>query len=142
MRRRFDWAEELMILLTAEMASAPYFRVLHNTVDDKLLQQVLGSIMEDQSYHLGFHIDHLRPELERRSPTERALLLQGWSAFFGSVLSVVIFDNRAVFAALRYDKLTFWTDAWNLFAQVQSGLHGSRHMSALLGRDPRLRFVV
>ena len=142
LRRRFDWAAELMVLLTAEMASAPYFRVLYNAVNDPLLHDVLDSIMVDQSYHLGFHIDHLRGELERRTPAERAMLQQGWAAFFNGVLGVVIFDNGDVFDALGYDRLTFWTDARNLFAQVQSGLHGSQHMAAILGRDPRLRFVV
>ncbi len=142
LRRRFGWAEELMVMLTAEMASAPYFRVLYNTVDDPLLREVLAGIMEDQAYHLGFHLDFLREELQKQSAVDRVTTQQAWSTLFGSVLGVVIFDNREVFAALRYDKLTFWTDAWSLFAQVQTGLHGSQHMSALLARDPRIKFVV
>jgi len=141
-RRRFDWAREMMILLTAEMASMPFFRVLSSSIDDAVTRQVLESIMADQSYHLGFHIDHLRPELEERDNMERLVLQQAWSAMFGSLLGVIMVDNRDVFRALGYERLTYWTDAWNLFAQVQSGLTGSPHLASVIGRDPRLKFAL
>jgi len=141
-RRRFDWLPELAILLTAEMVSMPFFRVVCNNVDCPVVRQVLESIMADQSYHLGFHIDHLRPEIASRSPLERLAIQQAWSAFFSAALSLLIASNRAVFSALEYDRLAFWTDAWNLFAQVQTGLNGSRHLASVLGRDPRLKFAL
>lgn len=141
-RRRFDWARELTVLLTAEMVSMPFLRVLSNHVDDPVFRQVIESILADQAYHLGFHIDHLRTELESRSALERVFLQQAWTAFFSGALTLVIADNQKTFDALGYDRLAFWTDAWNLFAQVQSGLVGSRHMGSILGRDPRIRFVV
>ncbi|MFT4704566.1 MAG: hypothetical protein ACI81R_002271 [Bradymonadia bacterium] len=142
LRRRSDWAWEIMVLLTAEMASAPFLRVISNTVDDPLTRSVLETIIDDQAFHLGFHIDHLRPAMEERDNMERLALQQAWGAFFTTALSVVLIDNRETFAALKYDKLAFWTDAWNLFAQVQTGLNGSQHLAALLGKDPRLKFVV
>jgi hypothetical protein len=141
-RRRFDWARELTVLLTAEMVSMPFLRVLSNHVNDPVFRQVLESILADQAYHLGFHIEHLRAEIERRPAWERVFIQQAWTAFFSGALTLVIADNQKTFDALGYDRLAFWTDAWNLFAQVQSGLVGSRHMSSILGRDPRIRFVV
>ncbi len=141
-RRRFNWAPELMVLLTAEMASVPFFRILANQVDDPLLTSVLESILYDQSYHLGFHIDHLRQEMNERNNWEVLALQHGWGAMFSATLGVVMTDNRRVFSALGYEKLSYWTDAWNLFAQVQTGLNGSEYLSALLTRDPRLRFVL
>lgn len=141
-RRRFDWAREMGLLLTAEMVSMPYFRVLSNHVADPVTRQVLESILADQAYHLGFHIDHLRPELQQRSSSERFFIQQAWGVAFTSALGVVITSNREVFDALGYDRLTFWTDAWNLFAQVQTGLCGSQHLSSVLSRDPRLKFAL
>lgn len=141
-RRRFDWAREMAILLTAEMVSMPFFRVLSNHVDDPVTRQVVESVLADQAWHLGFHIDTLRAELESRSGRERFLIQQAWGAMFTSALTVVISTNGAVFDALKYDRLTFWTDAWNLFAQVQTGLTGSQHLASVLGRDPRLKFAI
>lgn len=141
-RRRFDWARELSIVLTAEIVSMPLFRVICNNVDDPIVRQVMESIMADQAYHLGFHIDHLRPELQGRSELERLMIQQAWGAFFTTALTVVIATNRDIFRALGYDRLAFWTDAWNLFAQVQTGLNGSNHLASVLGRDPRLKFAL
>ncbi|TVQ96237.1 MAG: ferritin-like domain-containing protein [Deltaproteobacteria bacterium] len=142
LRRRFDWAPEMMILLTAEMASMPFFRTLANHAGDPLLREVLEGILQDQAFHIGFHIDHLRPEMERRGGKERVVLQHAWGTFFSATLMVLIQDNTRVFDALGHQRIAYWTDAWNLFAQVQSGLHGSRNLGALLGRDPRIRFVV
>mgnify|MGYP000855398047 CR=1 FL=1 len=142
LRRRFDWARELVVLLTVEMAAVPFFRILANNVPDPALRRVLEIILEDQAYHLGFHIDHLREAMEGRSGVERLALQQLSAAMFGSTLAIVIADHRALFEALGYDKLKYWTDAWNLFAQVQTGLHGSQHLAAVLGRDPRLKFAL
>ncbi len=142
LRRRFDWAREVMVILTAEMASMPFFRVLANNAGDPLVKEVLEIVLEDQAYHLGFHIDHLRDEMHGRSNLERLALQQAWGGLFASTLSVVMADNRTVFQVLEYDKLAFWTDAWNLFSQIQTGLNGSQHLAALLGRDPRLKFAL
>ncbi len=142
MRRRFDWAGELKVLLTAEMATVPLFRIFANNIDCLVTHQVVEAILDDQAYHLGFHIDHLREEMEQRSGRERAILQQTWGAFFATVLGAVLADNHEFFAALGYDKLAFWTDAWNLFAQVQTGLNGSAHLGAVLGRDPRIQFAL
>lgn len=141
-RRSLDWAPEVMVLLCAEMATMPFFRVLASQVEQPLIQEVLECIISDQAWHLGFHIDHLRPELAARSAVERTLLQQAWVAVFGSTLTGLLIETRDVFAAFDYKRLAYWTDAWNLFAQVQSGLHGSAHHSAILQRDPRLKFVV
>jgi hypothetical protein len=141
-RRRFDWVRELSIIATAEMVAIPFFRAVANSVDCPLTRQVLESILADLAYDLGFHIDHLRNELERRPSFERLAVQQAWSAFFASMLGVVMVDNRDVFRALRYDPLAFWTDAWNLFAQVQTGLVGSHHLASVLGRDPRIKFAI
>jgi hypothetical protein len=141
-RRRFDWVRELMVLLTAEMVSMPLFRVLANSVDDPTTRALLEEILADQAYHLGFHIDHLRDELQKRSRWERLAAQQAWSALFAGSLSAVLIETSEVFDALPYDRLAFWTDAWNLFAQVQTGLHGSRHLSGMLVRDPRLKFAL
>lgn len=142
LRRRFDWAPEMLILLTAEMASMPWFRTLSNRVEDPLVRAVLEGILQDQAFHIGFHIDHLRPEMERRGGRERVMLQHAWGTFFSGTLMVLIQDNGPVFDALDHERIAYWTDAWNLFAQVQSGLHGSRNLGALLGRDPRIRFAV
>lgn len=141
-RRRFDWARELVVILTVEMASSPFFRILANNVDDPTVRRVLELILEDQAYHLGFHIDHLREVMEGRTGLERLALQQLSGALFATTLSIVIADHRELFAALGYDKLKYWTDAWNLFAQVQTGLNGSQHLAAVLGRDPRLKFAL
>lgn len=141
-RRRFDWANELTILLTAEMVAMPFLRVVSNHVQDPVVRQVLESILADQAYHLGFHIDHLRPELAKRTSWERFAHQQAWTSFFGTALSLVMVDNRTVFEALGYNRLAFWTDAWNLFAQVQGGLNGSQHLAPMLSRDPRLKFAI
>lgn len=141
-RRRADWIWEIMVILTAEVASSPFFRVLANNVDDPTIRRTLEHVLEDQAYHLGFHIDHLRPALDERDNVERLALQQAWGAVFTGTLSTILIENRATFQALRYDKLTFWTDAWNLFAQVQTGLNGSQHLAALLGKDPRLKFAL
>lgn len=141
-RRSLDWAPEVMVLLCAEMATMPFFRVLASHLEQPLVQDVLESIIADQAWHLGFHIDHLRPELEARSAIERTVLQQAWVGVFGTTLSGLLVETHDVFEALGYRRLAYWTDAWNLFAQVQSGLSGSPHHSAILLRDPRLRFVV
>jgi hypothetical protein len=142
LRRRFDWLRELMVLQTAEMASVPFFRMLSHQVSDPATRQMLEHILLDQSYHLGFHIDHLRAELQLRPRWERLLQRQAWSSLFAGTLSALMLETRDVFDALEYDRLAFWTDAWNLFAQVQTGIHGSQHLAAVLGRDPRLRFAL
>ena len=142
LRRRSDWVWEIMVILTAEIASSPFFRVLANNVEDPTIRAALEHVLEDQAYHLGFHIDHLRPALEERDNLERLALQQAWGAFFTATLSGLLVENRATFEVLAYDKLTFWTDAWNLFAQVQTGLNGSQHLAALLGKDPRLKFAL
>lgn len=141
-RRRFDWTKELMVLLTVEMASMPYFRILANNVGCPLITDVLETVLEDQAYHVGFHIDHLREVMAEKSGAERLMVQQVWGAMFASTLSVVMADNREVFRSLDYPKLSYWTDAWNLFAQVQSGLHGSPHLNALISRDPRIQFAL
>jgi hypothetical protein len=141
-RRRFDWLRELMVILSAEMASMPFFRVLANSIDDPVTVGVLESILADQAYHLGFHIDTLREQLQHRSRWERLAQQQAWAAMFTGTLSAVLVETSDVFDALEYDRLAFWTDAWNLFAQVQSGLSGSQHLAPLLSRDPRIRFTL
>jgi len=141
-RRRFDWVRELMILLSAEMASMPFFRVLASSVDDPMTRRMLEEILADQAYHLGFHIEHLRHELQKRSRWERLAIQQAWGAFFTATLTAVLTETTEVFDALPYDRLAFWTDAWNLFAQVQTGLTGSQHLAAMLSRDPRLKFAL
>jgi hypothetical protein len=141
-RRRFDWAREMGLLLTAEMVSIPFFRVLSSQVDDTVTRQVLESILADQAYHLGFHIDQLRPALAERGTAERFVIQQAWGGAFTSALGIVIGTNRAVFGALDYDPLCYWTDAWNLYAQVQTGLFGSQHLAGVIGRDPRLKFAL
>ena len=141
-RRQFDWTKELMLLLTVEIASMPYFRILANNVGCPLVTDVLEVILEDQAYHLGFHIDHLREVMSERSGAERILVQQAWGTMFASTLSVVLADNRDVFRGLDYPKLSYWTDAWNLFAQVQTGLYGSAHLNALISRDPRIQFAL
>lgn len=141
-RRRLDWTRELMLLLTAEMASMPFFRILANQVGCPLINDVIEIIIEDQAYHLGFHIDHLREAMAGRDGMEKLAVQQAWGAMFGSTLMVVMADNREVFEALDYPKMTYWTDAWNLFAQVQTGLTGSAHLNALISRDPRISFAL
>ena len=142
LRRRFDWDKELMVLLTVEMASMPFFRILANNVGCPLITDVIEVVLEDQSYHLGFHIDHLREEFDTKGGWEKLAIQQFWGTVFASTLSVVMTDNREVFRALNYPKLTYWTDAWNLFAQVQTGLCGSPHLNSVLGRDPRINFAL
>jgi hypothetical protein len=141
-RRRFDWLRELMVILSAEMASMPFFRVLANSIDDPVTNALLEEILADQAYHLGFHIDQLREELAGRSRWERLFQQQAWGAMFGGTLSAVLIETSDVFDALDYDRLAFWTDAWNLFAQVQTGLSGSQHLASILSRDPRIRFTL
>lgn len=141
-RRRADWIWEMLVILTAEMAASPFLRVLANTIEDPLTRQVLESMLEDQAYHLGFHIDALRPEMEQRDNVERLAMQQAWGSVFTATLGVLLTSHRDTFRALDYQKLTFWTDAWNLFAQVQTGLNGSQHLSAILGKDPRLKFAL
>ena len=142
LRRRFDYTRELMVLLTVEMASMPFFRILANQVGCPLITDVLEVILEDQAYHVGFHIDHLREVMNDKGGLEKLAIQQAWGAMFASTLSVVMTDNREVFRALEYPKLTYWTDAWNLFAQVQTGLWGSAHLNALISRDPRISFAL
>lgn len=141
-RRRFDYTRELMVLLTVEMATMPFFRILANQVGCPLITDVAESILEDQAYHVGFHIDHLREALGGRDNLEKLGVQQVWATMFSTTLSVVMADNRAVFQALDYPKLSYWTDAKNLFAQVQTGLTGSAHLNALLSRDPRISFAL
>jgi len=142
MRRRFEWTGELKVLLTAEIITMPLFRIFSNNTSCALTHQVVEEILENQAYHIGFHIDHLREEIKKRSSIERTIQQQTWSVFFASVLSAVIADNQKLFSALNYDKLTFWTDAWNLYVQVQTGLHGSPHLNAVLSHDPRIQFAI
>ncbi len=142
LRRRFDYTKELMVLLTVEMASVPFFRILANQVGCPLITDVIEDILEDQSYHLGFHIDHLREVMQSKGGLEKLAIQQAWGAMFVSTLAVVMADNREVFEELDYPKLSYWTDAWNLFAQVQTGLFGSSHLNTVLGRDPRINFVI
>lgn len=141
-RRRFDYTKELMVLLTVEMASMPFFRILANQVGCPLITDVIEEILEDQAYHVGFHIDHLREALEGRGGIEKLAIQQFWGGIFATSLSVVMADNREVFEALDYPKLSYWTDARNLFAQVQTGLFGSPHLNTVLGRDPRIQFAI
>lgn len=141
-RRRFDYTRELMVLLTVEMATVPFFRILANQVGCPLITDVIEEILEDQAYHIGFHIDHLRDALAERDNLEKLAVQQLWGSMFASTLTVVMADNRSVFRALDYPKLTYWTDAWNLFAQVQTGLTGSAHLNALISRDPRISFAL
>ena len=141
-RRRLDWLPELALLLSVEIASVPYFKMLAHHVDEARFCSVLNDITSDQAYHLGFHIDHLRPALAERSASQRIALQQAWVGLFANTLAALLFETRDVFRTLDLDRHAYWTDAWNLFAQVQSGLHGSAQLGALLTRDPRLKFVV
>lgn len=141
-RRRFGWTGELMVLLTAEMTAVPLFRVIANHTQDPLVTAVLESIIEDEAFHLGFHIDHLRPELRKMSNLSNVAMQHAWGALFSATLSYVMTDLHDLFKTFGYSRLTFWTDAWNLFAQVQTGLNGSEHLNALISRDPRLKFAL
>jgi hypothetical protein len=141
-RRRFGWTGELMVLLTAEMAAVPLFRVMANHIDDPVIKAVLESILEDEAFHLGFHIDHLRPELHKMSNLGNVAMQHAWGALFSTTLTYLMTDLRDLFRTFGYSRLTFWTDAWNLFAQVQTGLNGSEHLNALISRDPRLKFAL
>lgn len=141
-RRRFGWLAEIMVLLSVEMVTVPFFRVLANQIDDPLIRDVLEGIIYDQSWHIGFHIDHVRPELDTLSGMQNVAMQAGWASLFTSVLSVLLAECHPIFDALGYSRVSCWTDAWNLFAQVQTGLNGSGHLNALLGRDPRIRFAL
>lgn len=141
-RRRFGWTGEIMVLLTAEIAAVPLFRIIANHTEDPTITEVIESILEDQAFHLGFHIDHLRPELSTMSSMSNVAMQHAWGVLFSSTLGFLMTDLRALFAALKYSRLSYWTDAWNLFAQVQTGLNGSGHLNALISRDPRIKFVI
>ena len=141
-RRRFGWTAEIMVLLTAEMVMAPVLRVMVNHVDDPLVRDVVSSILADQAWHIGFHIDHLRPEVRAMSGVENFALQAAWGALFTTTLTVLLAECEPLFESIGYSRLTCWTDAWNLFAQVQTGLNGSDHLNAILSRDPRIRFAL
>lgn len=141
-RRRFEWTRELLVLLTAEMTAMPVLRIMANNVSDPLLKDVLESILRDESFHLGFHIDQLRPVMQQRTSAENVAIQAAWGGLFTSSLTWAMTDLKGLFEAYDYSRLAFWTDAWNLFAQVQTGINGSEHLNAMLSRDPRLNFAL
>lgn len=141
-RRRLPWQPEIMVLLTAELVMVPVLRVIANHTRDPLVTEVVESILYDQSFHIGFHLDHLRDELRGFGSLSNVGLQAAWSAMFTSALTVLLRECHGLFDAIGYSRLTCWTDAWHLFSTVQAGLHGSDHLNSVIGRDSRIRFAI
>lgn len=141
-RRRLDWQPELLVLLTAEMVMVPVMRVIANHVREPEIKAVIEDILLDQAFHIGFHLDHLRTEVRSLSSMGNVAMQAAWSSMFAAALTVLLRECHPFFDAVGYSRLTCWTDAWHLFATVQTGLNGSDHLNSLLMRDPRLRFAL
>lgn len=142
LRRRLDWQPELLVLLTGELVMVPVMRVISNHVRDPLVKAVVDEILYDQSFHIGFHLDHLREEVRKQGSLGNVAMQAAWSGLFTSTLGVLLRECHPLFDALEYSRLTCWTDAWHLFATVQAGLNGSDHLNSLLSRDQRIRFAI
>lgn len=141
-RRRLSWQPELLVLLTGEMVMVPVLRVMANQTTDPVTKEVLQSILADQAFHIGFHLEHLKDEVAALGGWGNVAMQSVWAAFFSSMLGVLLTECHAMFDALGYSRLTCWTDAWHLFAQVQIGLNGSNHLNPILMHDGRLRFAL
>lgn len=142
LRRRLDWQPELVALLTGELVMLPVMRVIANQVKDPLVSQVVNDIVYDQSFHIGFHLDHLREEVRKLSSIKNVAMQATWASFFASSLTILLAECHPFFDAVSYPRLTCWTDAWNLFSLVQGGLNGSDHLNSSLMRDGRIRFAL
>ena len=142
LRRRLPWQPELLVLLTGELVMVPVLRVIANAVADPLTKEVLQSILQDQAFHIGFHLEHLKGEVRGLGSMGNVAMQTVWAGFFSSVLGVLLAECHDMFDALGYSRLTCWTDAWHLFAQVQVGLNGSQHLNPILMHDGRLRFAI
>lgn len=142
LRRRLDWQPELLVLLTGELVMVPVMRVISNHVKDPLVKAVVDDILFDQSFHIGFHLDHLRAEVRKLGSLGNVAMQATWASLFTSALSVLLRECHPLFNAIGYSRLTCWTDAWHLFATVQAGLNGSDHLNSLLMRDSRIRFAL
>lgn len=141
-RRRLPWQPEIVVLLTAEIVMVPVMRVISNHVRDPLVKDIADSILFDQSFHIGFHLDHLRGEMQRLGSLSNVAVQAAWAGMFTSALTVLLRECHPLFDAIGYSRLTCWTDAWHLFSTVQAGLNGSDHLNSLIGRDPRIRFAI
>lgn len=141
-RRRLHWHPELIALLTGEIVMVPVLQVIANNVKDPLVNAVISDILFDQSFHIGFHIDHLADEVRAMSSMANVAMQGAWAAAFAAALTVELRECHELFDQIRYPRLTCWTDAWNLFAAVQAGLNGSDHLNAQLSRDKRIRFAL
>lgn len=142
LRRRFDWQPELLVLLTGEIVMVPVMRVISNQVKDPLVKAVVDDILYDQSFHIGFHLDHLRTEVGKLGSLGNVAMQAAWASLFTSALSVLLRECHPLFDAVGYSRLTCWTDAWHLFSTVQAGLNGSDHLNSMLSRDSRIRFAL
>lgn len=142
LRRRLPWQQELAVLLTGELVMVPVLRVIANSVTDPLTKEVIQSILADQAFHIGFHLEHLKMEVRQLGSLGNVAMQTVWSSFFASMLGVLLTECHDMFDALGYSRLTCWTDAWHLFAQVQVGLNGSNHLNPILMHDGRLRFAL
>jgi len=142
LRRRLQWQPELVALLTGELVMLPVMRVIANQAKDPLVAAVVNDIIYDQSFHIGFHLDHLREEVRKLSAMQNVGVQALWASFFASSLTVLLAECHPFFDAIAYPRLTCWTDAWNLFSLVQGGLNGSDHLNSNLMRDGRIRFAL
>lgn len=142
LRRRLPWQPELVALLTGELVMLPVMRVIGNQAKDPLVQAVVNDIVYDQSFHIGFHLDHLRYEIRKQRSVANVAIQGVWASFFASSLTILLAECHPFFDAIEYPRLTCWTDAWNLFALVQAGLNGSDHLNSNLMRDGRIRFAI
>lgn len=106
---------ELPVLIVAEVIAKGYFRVLHDSTDAIVLQEMCKQILHDEEYHITFHSDALRPAIAALPSILHAPVRAIWRSFFMAVCLAVAYDHRPLFRAAGVAPAAFLRETLRLF---------------------------
>lgn len=116
------------VLVTAEIASVPFYRALGRATGSRLLEGLCGRILREESDHLHFEACTLARLRQGRSRLVRDLAIAAHWLFLCGTLLVVLRQNRRVFALA----------GWGLRDVYDAGLGAFADMAVCIEREIRL----
>lgn len=137
MRHLFGLHQELLVLLLPEMIAKIYFRALHNSSHDPILQAVTAQIEHDENGHLAFHIEYLHRAFASMSFSKRIVAQVLWRSVYRVTCLVVMIDHRDLLQAAGVNLRDFWHDCGVVFDEVAARIfHPDRMMLPAMTAAP------
>jgi hypothetical protein len=107
LRHKGNLEVTIIVLVTAELIAAVYYKALANATQSLLLKQICKRIISDEEIHIRFQSYALNRIQKDRNPVINFYMRLNYALLLGGTIPVVWFYHGKVFKAAGYNFISF-----------------------------------